>query len=61
MSSITPSGNSPQPPQPPREHTPAWRVAIILLKVIGVLALALLITAGIILGTCLYGTRGFRA
>jgi hypothetical protein len=37
------------------------KVILLVLKIIGVIALALLIVAGIILGTCFFGTRGLRA
>ena len=62
MSSIKPSNNPPQPPRPPGppEHTPGWKVFILLLKILGAVVLAFVIYIGILLGTCMLGGRGFR-
>jgi hypothetical protein len=46
------------PNEEPRKRDTATKIVIITLKIIGVLVLLLLIAAGIILGTCMYGSRG---
>jgi hypothetical protein len=49
-----------EPPEPERESSP-WRMAaIVALKILGTLLLAVLILGGIILGTCLYAFRDMR-
>jgi len=64
MSSIGPRNNPPEPPEPPEgpsEPIPWKRVIFHLVRMlligVGVLLLLVVIVAGIILGTCMYGRR----
>ena len=60
MSSIRPSNGPPEPPPPPPKSS-QWKAGIIFtLKVLGAIALVLLVVAGIILGTCMYTFRNLR-
>jgi hypothetical protein len=56
MSTIGPDNGSSEPP-PPDWQNQVGKWALRFLKVIGVVALVLLVVAGIALGTCMYLLR----